>query len=223
MVDVWIFFFNLTLHLSELFFYGISKQKMKWRTSGWIQLNLADDADNLQWACRNKQTCSPLDSRQSWQEGLRRPTLQHAHLHQLAEWCAVMMATMPSCFFKRQTLIRSIVKSSVHSTPVPIVPLASEDSNISMSEGSIAECVTHWIDCAVYVTQIVKEVPQFLGNTARAGSQWFQKHQDVVRGPRDYKCKKNRWESFGSFLISFLLLCLFLLLLLMLKFGSSIS
>lgn len=118
--------------------------------------------------------------------------MQHAHLHQLAEWCSVMMATMPSCFFKRQILICSIVKSSVHGTPVPIVPLACEDSNISMSEGSVAKCVTHRIDCAVDVAQIVKEVPQFLWDTARAGSQWFQKHQDVVWGPRDYKCEKNR-------------------------------
>jgi len=72
------------------------------------------------------------------------------------------------------------------------VPLASEDSNISVSEGSVTKCVTHRIDRAVYVTQVVKEVPQFLGNTARAGSQWFQKHQDVVRGPCDYERKKNR-------------------------------
>jgi hypothetical protein len=99
--------------------------------------------------------------------------------------------TVPSYFFQRQTLVYSVVKCPVHGTPVSIVPLAGEDPNVGMSEGSVAKCVAERVDCAVDVTQVIKEIPQFLGYAACTGSQWLEKHQDIIRGPRDYECKEN--------------------------------
>lgn len=71
------------------------------------------------------------------------------------------------------------------------MPLAGEDPNVGMPEGSIAKCVAEWVDCAVDVTQVIKEIPQFLGYAACTGSQWLEEHQDIIRGPRDYECKEN--------------------------------
>lgn len=78
-----------------------------------------------------------------------------------------------------------VVETAVHGDPVPAVPFASQYSYVSPAEGGVEERVTHGVDGAVDVAEIVKEVPQLLRYARAVRRQRLQQHQNVVRSPRD--------------------------------------
>lgn len=106
------------------------------------------------------------------------------------------------------------------------VPLALEYSHVGHAERSVAQGVTHRVDGAVDVAQVVEEVPHALRYpllvivrfaslaTARGRGERFQQHQYVVRRPRDDERQQDGRQRFRRLSFALLLLKLFLLLLL---------
>lgn len=107
------------------------------------------------------------------------------------------------------------------------VPLALEYPNVRHAERGVAQRVTHRVDGAVDVAQVVKKIPHALrhpffaaaavhpaGLHARVRGERFQQHQYVVRRPRDDERQQYSRQRFGRLPLALLLLELFLLLLL---------
>lgn len=105
-----------------------------------------------------------------------------------------------------------IVKAAVHCNSVSAVPLARQYPHVGPSKGGVAQSIANRIDRAVYVTKVVEEVPELLRYARVSCRHGFQEYEDIVWSPSDYEREKNCRQSFGRFLVLFLLLSLFLLL-----------
>jgi len=92
-----------------------------------------------------------------------------------------------------------VVNASDHALAIACVPFAGEDADVGASKGGIAEGIAHGIYGRVDVAEGIKEIPQLGRYAVRAGGQWLDQHQNVVRCPRDDEAQQNGRQGFGRF------------------------